>query len=192
MPLSRSQQMARIRGVDTTPEHQLARALRRSGLRPRAQHRTTAGRADLAFPRARVAVFVDGCFWHGCPLHYTAPRSRRSFWAAKLRANVARDRRQTNALESAGWRVIRCWEHDAIDASDRLVARIAAALDGARRSRRLELRVVQVASNRHAAGFERWRLEPLRTAAGRRTILRRRGAVGVRRSGPSATIRREG
>lgn len=56
-------------------------------------------------------VFVDGCFWHGCPDHYTRPRSRSEYWAAKLERNVARDQRQTMNLEAAGWRVVRIWEH---------------------------------------------------------------------------------
>jgi DNA mismatch endonuclease (patch repair protein) len=81
-------------------------------MRYRLHHKTPAGRPDVAFVGRRVAVFVDGCFWHGCPDHYVRPRSRSVFWAEKLAANVARDRRQTTKLESLGWRVCRFWEHD--------------------------------------------------------------------------------
>lgn len=104
--------MARIRGADTTPERLLARALRRCGLRPRPQHRAEAVRMDLAFPRARLAVFVDGCFWHQCPQHATMPTANRDFWEPKLRRNVERDRENDAALEAMGWTVLRFWEHE--------------------------------------------------------------------------------
>lgn len=104
--------MARIRGRDTRPEQLLRRALWKDGLRYRLQYRLTCGRPDLAFPGARLAVFIDGCFWHGCPEHYVRPRSRGDFWSRKLRENVERDIRQTQALQEAGWKVERVWEHE--------------------------------------------------------------------------------
>lgn len=67
---------------------------------------------DVAFTRARVAIFIDGCFWHGCSEHGTAPTSNRSWWAAKLAANQARDADTTAALKRQGWQVIRAWEHE--------------------------------------------------------------------------------
>lgn len=110
--LSRSEQMARIRGRDTRPEQLLRGALWRAGLRYRLHYRLACGRPDLAFPGARVAVFIDGCFWHGCPEHYIRPRARADFWSRKLRQNVERDIRQTRALQEAGWKVERFWEHE--------------------------------------------------------------------------------
>jgi DNA mismatch endonuclease (patch repair protein) len=104
--------MARVRGRDTAPELLLRRSLWQRGLRYRLQRRVNGCRPDLIFPRKKVAVFVDGCFWHGCPRHYTRPKTSRAFWQEKLRANVERDRRQTLALESIGWRVVRLWEHE--------------------------------------------------------------------------------
>lgn len=68
-------------------------------------------RPDIAFTRSRVAVFVDGCFWHCCPDHGRPPKTNRSYWGPKLARNVERDRRDTLALEGAGWRVVRLWEH---------------------------------------------------------------------------------
>jgi DNA mismatch endonuclease (patch repair protein) len=68
--------------------------------------------ADVVFRRARVAVFVDGCFWHRCPTHATTPKSNRAWWEQKLEANVDRDRRADIALEELGWRVVRIWEHE--------------------------------------------------------------------------------
>ena len=69
-------------------------------------------RADIAFTKARVAVFVDGCFWHGCPIHGTWPKSNAEFWRDKIETNRRRDRDTNERLESAGWKVIRVWEHE--------------------------------------------------------------------------------
>jgi DNA mismatch endonuclease (patch repair protein) len=69
-------------------------------------------RADIAFPRRRLAVFVDGCFWHRCPEHGTSPKANHDFWKAKLDRNVERDRESDAALEAAGWTVLRFWEHE--------------------------------------------------------------------------------
>ena len=69
-------------------------------------------RPDFVFRPAKVALFVDGCFWHGCPVHATAPTQNADFWSAKLTRNVRRDGAQTRALEAAGWRVLRIWEHE--------------------------------------------------------------------------------
>jgi DNA mismatch endonuclease (patch repair protein) len=80
------------------------------------------------FTRARVAVFVDGCFWHRCPLHATAPKANFDYWAAKLRRNVARDRRADEALQAAGWCVVRVWEHEAVDNAARRVAALVSGV----------------------------------------------------------------
>ncbi len=102
---------------DTKPERDLRALLHRAGLRYRVDYRVGAGRSaprpDVAFPRQRVAVFVDGCFWHQCPEHGAVPATNRDFWEPKLQANVERDRRQTMHLEDKGWLVIRVWEHEA-------------------------------------------------------------------------------
>src|SRR3954451_11742190 len=83
------------------------------------------GRPDIVFGRAQLAVFVDGCFWHGCPEHGEMPASNREFWETKIGGNRDRDRRQTAALEDAGWTVLRIWEHESLnDALSRVVARV--------------------------------------------------------------------
>ncbi len=69
-------------------------------------------RPDVAFTRARLAVFVDGCFWHACPVHGNQPRTNTDYWRPKLARNVARDRAVDSALQVAGWRVLRAWEHE--------------------------------------------------------------------------------
>ncbi len=103
------------RKVDTSPELRLRSALHRQGLRFRKHIRIDAGGTrvtpDVTFPRKRVAVFVDGCFWHGCPEHGTHPRTNSSYWSAKLTRNRERDGRVDSALSSAGWQVVRVWEH---------------------------------------------------------------------------------
>ncbi|MFS0703401.1 very short patch repair endonuclease [Cellulomonas sp. 179-A 9B4 NHS] len=115
-----SARMARQARRDTDPELALRRALHRRGLRylvdaplPSIPRR----RADVLLPRARVAVFVDGCFWHACPLHATQPASNSEWWRAKLERNVARDRDTDARLGAAGWLVLRFWEHDDMTAA---------------------------------------------------------------------------
>jgi len=106
----RSHCMSRIRGRDTGPELALRRVLFAAGARYRVNTRLP-GRPDLVFSSARIAVFVDGCFWHACPQHSTRVKSRASFWATKIAANVARDRQVETQLRASGWFVIRVWEH---------------------------------------------------------------------------------
>jgi len=100
---------------DTLPELRLRSALFRMGLRFRVDRRPVAaitGRADVVFTRRRVAVFVDGCYWHGCPTHYVAPRTNAGYWSGKVDGNRRRDAATSAALIEAGWRVVRVWEHD--------------------------------------------------------------------------------
>jgi DNA mismatch endonuclease (patch repair protein) len=108
--------MTATRSRDTRPEKAVRSAVHALGLRYRVGTSITCGdvrvRPDLVFKGARVAVFVDGCFWHSCPKHGDQPRTNTAYWRPKLEANVARDRRVDRALQEGGWRVIRAWEHD--------------------------------------------------------------------------------
>ena len=120
-----SQRMSRVRNRDTDAEMALRRELHRRGLRYRVNLRipelggTT--RPDIVFTKAKVAVFVDGCFWHRCPIHATFPKVNKQWWEEKLEKNVRRDRATDEALRSAGWTVIRVWEHeDPAKAADRI------------------------------------------------------------------------
>lgn len=109
----RSQVMSRIRSEgNKATELSLIRVFRAHHITGWRRHQTLFGRPDFVFYRQRVAVFVDGCFWHGCPLHQAAPRTNGDFWARKLAANKARDRLVARTLKSQGWRVLRIWEHD--------------------------------------------------------------------------------
>ncbi|MBM0255494.1 very short patch repair endonuclease [Micromonospora sp. 4G55] len=117
--------MQRQRRKDTQPELAIRRALHRAGLRYRIGVPVTSSRRrtiDIAFTRIKLAVFVDGCFWHGCPQHATWPKANAAWWEAKILKNRERDRETTRQLEDEGWTVIRIWEHEpAENAADRLV-----------------------------------------------------------------------
>jgi DNA mismatch endonuclease, patch repair protein len=127
-----SRRMVKQRRRDTQPELALRRALYGRGWRYRVDVAPIAGmrrRADLVFTRARVAVFVDGCFWHVCPAHATRPKSNPAWWQAKLEANAARDRDTDRCLRAAGWNVVRVWEHDSIEQAVRSVEKALQASD---------------------------------------------------------------
>jgi len=109
--MTRSENMSRIRRKDTTIEISLRKELWHSGVRYRLGSHLF-GKPDLTFPQAYVAVFVDGCFWHGCPLHGGTPKSNVQFWTRKLERNKVRDIGVTETLEQMGWLVLRYWEHD--------------------------------------------------------------------------------
>lgn len=100
---------------DTEPELALRRTLWKRGLRYRVDVAPILGtrrRADLVFTRIKVAVYVDGCFWHRCPIHATTPKANRAWWIEKLDANVVRDRDTDRRLREAGWTAVRIWEHE--------------------------------------------------------------------------------
>lgn len=117
------------RDVDTGPELRIRRAIHARGLRYYVHRQLRIGtsrvRPDLVFPRLRVAVFVDGCFWHSCPVHRSLPRANADYWLPKLEANVQRDRRATEDLIAAGWCVMRFWEHaDVEEVADEIAAAV--------------------------------------------------------------------
>lgn len=122
--LTKSQQMALVRSKHTAPELALRKALWARGLRYRLHHKLP-GSPDISFIGQRVAVFVDGCFWHGCPDHYSRPRTNCEYWDAKLRRNIARDAEAQRKLHDLGWCAVRIWEHDLRRHPARIVDRIA-------------------------------------------------------------------
>ena len=128
----RTNVMRANRARNTRPELNVRRAIHARGLRYRVNRHLLAGRSrvrpDIVFPTRRIAVFVDGCFWHRCEKHRTVPRTNEAFWSAKLAANVQRDRRNDRDLASAGWLVLRFWEHEALDSVvGKIIATVAAA-----------------------------------------------------------------
>jgi DNA mismatch endonuclease, patch repair protein len=121
--------MRRQRRADTKPERELRKALHGAGLRYRVGYKLPGTRrsVDVAFPRERVAVFVDGCFWHGCPQHATWPKANADWWRQKIDANRQRDRDTDRRLSAEGWCVVRVWEHeDAEQAAHRVAEAIHA------------------------------------------------------------------
>lgn len=116
------------RGRDTGPEMAVRRLVHAAGLRYRVDARPIRNlnrRADLVFTRTKVAVFVDGCFWHGCPEHHTVAKANAEFWAEKVRRNRERDAETDGLLIEAGWTVIRAWEHEnPADVAERVVAAV--------------------------------------------------------------------
>ncbi|MBZ4557571.1 very short patch repair endonuclease [Mycobacterium avium] len=129
---STRRRMRSQRRRDTALESRIRKSLHRSGFRFRVDHRPEKSlrcRGDIVFTRLKVIVFVDGCFWHGCPRHATSPTNNAEWWREKLDANVERDRRNDQLLKELGWRVVRIWEHEE---TDEAVDRIRAALNQAR------------------------------------------------------------
>lgn len=173
MPLSRSQNMSRIRGANTAPERIVRNALTKAGVRYRLQMKTPGGRADLVVPSRKFALFIDGCFWHGCPEHYVHPRSNAPFWDRKLRENVDRDRRQTRELLDEGWRFLRVWEHEVHEAPLKVVEQIKSQLNGGRR-RAVGWRVVAVSAVPDGSGVEQRTHEDLLNAERKLTTIRPR------------------
>jgi DNA mismatch endonuclease (patch repair protein) len=121
IPLSETvtKQMQRMPRASTGPETLIRRELHRRGLRFRVNYKRLPGRPDIVFTNARVAVFIDGCFWHACPDHGVLPKNNREWWRTKLGGNVARDREKDSQLNSMGWLAVHVWEHqDPAEAAD--------------------------------------------------------------------------
>ncbi|MFE2018560.1 very short patch repair endonuclease [Streptomyces sp. NPDC059499] len=115
---ARRRNMQAIRSRDTKPELLIRRLLHAQGLRYRVAAKPLPDlrrTADIVFRPAKLAVFVDGCYWHGCPDHYVPPKTNSGYWSAKVLRNVTRDRDTDERLQAAGWTVLRFWEHESPD-----------------------------------------------------------------------------
>ncbi|WKU45592.1 very short patch repair endonuclease [Streptomyces sp. VNUA116] len=127
---ARRRNMQAIRNKDTKPEQLIRRLVHAQGLRYRLHARPLPDlrrTADLVFRPAKVAVFIDGCYWHGCPEHYVRPRTNSGFWSEKVARNIARDRETNEHLIAAGWLVLRFWEHEPSDlCADKIAATVIA------------------------------------------------------------------
>lgn len=130
---AKSAAMRRVRTSGTAPETALRSRLHGAGARFRVGY-PVPGRPrrsiDIAFTRRRLAVFVDGCFWHGCPIHGGIPKANRAFWAAKREENLTRDRDTDRCLREAGWAVVRIWEHVDAEVAASEVLALLASRDG--------------------------------------------------------------
>ncbi|MFI6344415.1 very short patch repair endonuclease [Streptomyces sp. NPDC050560] len=127
---ARRRNMQAIRSRDTKPEQLIRRLVHARGLRYRVSARPLPElrrTADLVFRPAKVAVFVDGCYWHGCPEHYVPPRTNSGYWSDKVARNVSRDRETNQRLAEAGWLVLRFWEHEeSASCADKIAATVIA------------------------------------------------------------------
>jgi DNA mismatch endonuclease (patch repair protein) len=134
-PLSRGEMMSRIRSKhNQSTEIALLRMLRSADISGWRRHTSLPGKPDFAFPKSKVAVFVDGCFWHGCAKCYVRPKTNRKFWDKKRTDNMARDRSVNLRLRKNGWKVVRLWEHYLAKQPNASLARIVKALSEAPRS----------------------------------------------------------
>lgn len=112
-PAQRSALMAKVKGSgNASTELRLIAVFRALGITGWRRKAKVLGKPDFVFPKRKLAVFVDGCFWHGCPLHATRPKQNVKFWREKLARNQTRDRLVTRTLRAQGWRVLRLWEHE--------------------------------------------------------------------------------
>lgn len=143
-PHQRSKCMSRVRSKHTRPELELRKALWHRGLRYRL-HANIPGKPDIVFPQSRLAIFVDGCFWHRCPLHGTRPKTNEKFWRNKLNSNVRRAHEVERLLAESGWHVIRVWQHE-LRQTDLLVRRIASAVSAPRRTTHIKGKSPQLRS----------------------------------------------
>lgn len=137
-PAQRSALMSRVRGRNTSPELKLRRAMWQIGIRFRLGQCIARIRPDVVFRGARLAIFVDGCFWHSCPVHKSRPLSNQDFWDEKLARNVVRDNKTTADLERAGWTVMRFWEHEVEGDATACALKIADALEKSRAGKHRE------------------------------------------------------
>lgn len=124
----RSRLMARVKGRDNAAtELRLIAIFRSAKITGWRRRSSLFGKPDFVFPKSRVVVFVDGCFWHRCPRHGTIPASNKAFWKAKLERNIRRDKLVNRTLKAAGWRIVRVWQHELRD-ERRVLRRVSKAL----------------------------------------------------------------
>ena len=111
---TRSRIMSKIRGTDTSPEMLVRRGLFKNGYRYRVNYwfKGLRFKPDIVMISRKVCIFIDGCFWHKCPICYRQPKSNKRYWIAKINRNMRRDKKQNKFLEKQGWRIIRVWEHE--------------------------------------------------------------------------------
>lgn len=126
----RSYIMSRIKGKDTIAEVVFRKILVSQGIRYRL-HYPIDGRPDVAIRSKKIAIFIDGCFWHKCPKCFRPPKSRKSYWTPKIQRNIERDKRVNELLRAKGWKVIRIWEHEVTRNPQKPLKRVLAVLDKA-------------------------------------------------------------
>lgn len=127
-PKQRTYNMSRIRGKNTAPEIKLRKMLFAAGARGYRIHYKLPGKPDIVFVKKKIAIFVDGCFWHKCPVCFQEPATRKEFWMKKIQSNIDRDKKVNEQLKCDGWTVIRIWEHEIKKEPEEAVQKIIALL----------------------------------------------------------------
>jgi DNA mismatch endonuclease (patch repair protein) len=127
-PEQRTYNMSRIRGKNTTPEIKLRKILFAVGIRGYRIHHNLPGKPDIVFTKKKIAIFIDGCFWHKCPVCFQEPETRKDFWMKKIQSNIDRDKKVNEKLKHDGWTVIRIWEHEIRKEPEKAVKKIIALL----------------------------------------------------------------
>lgn len=122
----RSYCMSRIRAKDTQPEITFRKLISGIGIRGYRLHYRLPGKPDIVFPKRKIAIFIDGCFWHKCPKCFPVLSTRKKYWVNKIQSNIDRDIRINKELKKAGWRVIRVWEHETVKDLSRCLKQIKA------------------------------------------------------------------
>jgi DNA mismatch endonuclease (patch repair protein) len=120
--------MSRVRGKNTGPEIKLRKLLWSRGIRGYRIHHNLLGKPDIVFTKKRVAIFIDGCFWHKCPVCFQEPETRKEFWMKKIQSNIDRDAKVDEQLKNNGWTVIRIWEHEIRKEPEKAIKKIIALL----------------------------------------------------------------
>ena len=123
-PSQRKYNMSRIRGKNTGPEIKLRKLLWTQGVRGYRIHYKLPGKPDIIFTKKKIAIFIDGCFWHKCPVCFQEPETRKEFWMKKIGSNVDRDLKNTQQLQNEEWTVLRFWEHEIRKTPDNVVEKI--------------------------------------------------------------------
>ena len=130
-PENRTRAMRAVHSYDTSLERGLARLLRAGGVNGWRRHYRLTGKPDFVFPKYRVTLFLDGCFWHGCPRCAKEPMTNREYWSLKIARNKRRDRLVARTLRGLGWTVVRIWEHSLSNSPGRILKRIEQRLERA-------------------------------------------------------------
>ena len=127
-PEQRKLNMSRIRGKNTKPEVKLRKLLYAEKIRGYRIHYNLPGKPDIVFTKKKIAIFIDGCFWHKCPVCFQEPETRKDFWMKKIQSNIERDKKVNRQLKKDGWKVIRIWEHEIRKEPEKTMKRILALL----------------------------------------------------------------
>ncbi len=124
--------MSHIRAKNTMPEVKLRKVLSAAGIRGHRIHFNLLGKPDIVFTKKKIAIFIDGCFWHKCPICFQEPETRKEFWMKKIQSNIDRDKKVNKQLKDDGWKVMRFWEHDVRKNPDKVVKKISAMIEKSR------------------------------------------------------------